>query len=304
MIRTRVYTTSEADFPLKYIADRKPYCHLVMAKPDFYKKSKTIIFNEFEKVVVSNSILIKEQWQELNDIYHWLTDKNYLNKVDEIEAKEGLTSFTTLAQKFFSWETNDGKRYYFLNDAISDSEKKEAIELRQFFQKNGQEEIVYDGKDFFAGNLDLVPLIGKKILFTGIYDLDEHPVYSYVTHIFQAPIIALELINPNYKHLSKCFLQVDDNTALYYSKAFSEESIAFLHTMFDRLIDLPEDEVDNFVMLTDLFTGPNGKIALMQMGNSLSKKILIKLGYKVIELDISEFNKFGYGIKHLRNQIY
>jgi N-dimethylarginine dimethylaminohydrolase len=54
--------------------------------------------------------------------------------------------------------------------------------------------------------------------------------------------------------------------------------------------------------MADLYSGENGKVALMEMGNSLTSKILKKFGYRIIDVDLSEFNKFGFGIRHLRNQ--
>ncbi len=301
MIRTKVYNSEEADFPLKYIDSRFGGCNIVMARPDFFVQSKIVKVDDEERFVESNPFTIKEQWEELNGIYYWLKDKNYLDEVIEIDATEGFDSLTLIADKFFSWRISETNNSYLMGCANSDSEKKQLELIRSLFDPKKDKEIEYDKEDRFAGSLDLIPHLNKRLFFAGIKADQEAKCYKHVTHIFGTPIITLELIDPRFNHLSECFLQIDEKNAMYYSKAFSDESIAYLHKIYDHIIDLPEDEVLNFSLMADLFSGKNGKIALMQMGNSLTSKILKKFNYKVVEVNLSEFNKFGLGIKHLRN---
>lgn len=302
MIRTKVYSSVEADFSLKYIENRIGGIRILMAKPDFFLQTKIEKDGDDEKYIKSNIFAIKEQWEELNDIYHWLGDKGYLDEVCEIESLEGFDSLALVADKVFSWQTSKDVCHYLLGNADTDLEKKQMESVHAFFESRNDVEIEYDGGDRFSGNLDLIPHLEKRFFFAGVRADQEIPCLKHVTHIFKAPIITLELVDNRFKHLSDCFLQIDEKNAMYFSKAFSEESIEFLHQIYDHIIDLPEEEVLNFSLMVDLFSGKDGKIALMQTrGNSLTSKILKKFGYKIIDINLSEFNKFGYGIKHLRN---
>ena len=303
MIRTKVYSSIEADFALKYIDNRVDSTRILMAKPDFFSQS-FIQKTEFEeKIIKSNPIIIQEQWEELNAIYHWLKDKNLINEIHELEAIEGLDSLTLVADKVISWKTEESD-FYFLGEAKNEIEKRQLENISHFFTKLGYNQIDYEKEAQFSGTLDLIPHLGKKLMLTGIWPDQEIPCYKYITHIFQTPIITLELIDSKFKHLSECFLQIDEKNAMYYSDAFSKESIDYLHSIYDHIIDLPEDEVNNFALMSDLFSNENEKIALIQEGNSLSSKILKKFDYKIIDINLSEFNKFGIGIKHLRNFLF
>jgi len=303
VIRTKVYSSSEADFPLKYIDNRVNSRSILMAKPDFFSHSFIEKTAFDEKIITSNLMIIQEQWEELNAIYHWLKDKGFVDEIFEMDAAEGLQSLTLIADKVISWKTEESS-FYFLGQAKSDVEKIHLEAVSSFFDSKGYDQIVYEKENRFSGTLDLVPHLGKKMILTGIRPEQEIPCYKFITHIFKTPIITLEIIDPRFKHLSECFLQIDEKNAMYFSDAFSDESIEYLHSIYDHIIDLPEDEVSNFALMSDLFLNGKEKIALVQIGNSLSSKILKKFGYKIIEINLSEFNKFGFGIKHLRNFLY
>ena len=162
MIRTKVYSSEEADFGLKYFNDRIGGTHVVMAKPDFFSQTKIAKLDDEERIIKSNTLLIVEQWSELNSIYHWLKDKHYLEGVHEIESIEGFNSLTLIGDKFFSWQTSKDENHYLLGDAFTDIEKKQQDVLRSFFNSNKDTEIEYEKGGRFSGNLDLIPHLGKR----------------------------------------------------------------------------------------------------------------------------------------------
>lgn len=303
MIRTKVYPAIDADFSLKYIKNRIETKSIVIAKPTFFQ-TKTEENSDNDNLFPSDLEIIQKQWNELKGIYHWLKDKGFLAEIHEIDSTQNTPSLTLIAEKFFSWNTENGKKYFLLNTNKHIDEKEDAEVVRSFFNTKNSVEINYEKKEPFAGTLDFVPHINKNMIFAGVKTDSKMFIHKYVTHIFQTPIIALELMDSRFKHLSECFLQIDSENALYYSKAFSNETKEYLNRTYKHIIDLPEEEVLNYALSADLYSNKSGSIALMKAENSLTSKLLKKFGYKVIDVDLSEFNKFGAGIKHLRNKIH
>ena len=110
-------------------------------------------------------------------------------------------------------------------------------------------------------------------------------------------IIPLQLINPNFYHLDTCFCPLESGYLLYYPGAFNDAMINRIKHVYtgDTIIEVSEDDAMNFSC--NAVEWKNNIIM-----NKCSPKLnydLERIGYNVIETDLSEFMKAGGSAKCL-----
>lgn len=136
-------------------------------------------------------------------------------------------------------------------------------------------------------------------LFVGIGMRTSATAATHLRRLMNKIVVSLELVDPYFFHLDTCFFPLDDTRAFYYPRAFSSTSCELLRTIFSDLMELTEAEAKSFCANSLVI----GKKVLVQQGNPSFMKKLETLGYKTIELDLSEFNKSGGGIHCLTLEI-
>lgn len=113
-------------------------------------------------------------------------------------------------------------------------------------------------------------------------------------------VIPLRLIDPGFYHLDMCFLPIDARTAFYYPEAFSESSRNLLKRLVPDLHELSAEAANAFAANSLV----SGKDIVMQTGTPAAfRQDLKNLGMRVHEVDVSEFNKAGGGIRCLINEL-
>lgn len=113
-------------------------------------------------------------------------------------------------------------------------------------------------------------------------------------------VMPLRLVDPAFYHLDMCFLPVTNQTAFYYPPAFSENSRNLLKRLVPNLHTLSSQEANAYAANSFV----SGKNILVQAGIPKSFHArLKKLDFRVIEVDVGEFNKAGGGIHCLINTI-
>ncbi len=112
-----------------------------------------------------------------------------------------------------------------------------------------------------------------------------------VSALTGAPVLALELLDPEFYHLDTCLSALDERTALYYPGAFQPEGLALLRRFWDTLIEAPEDEARHLFACNA--HSPDGQHVLIQRGCTVTNARLTAAGYHVVELDTDEYLKSG-----------
>jgi len=112
-------------------------------------------------------------------------------------------------------------------------------------------------------------------------------------------VIPLRLVDPAYYHLDTCFFPLGRDTAFYYPPAFSPNSQSLLKKLVPNLLEMDEAEAAGFAANSFV----SDKTVLIETGVPTFKTKLEQLGYNVVELDMSEFNKSGGGIHCLINTL-
>lgn len=111
------------------------------------------------------------------------------------------------------------------------------------------------------------------------------------------PVI-LNIVNPFFYHLDTCFAILDYNTALYYPKAFDEQSQRTIKGTFPTTIEVGRIDAKNFVCNAIVL----GKTIITSPATDKLKNTLASNDWQVIEVKISEFLKAGGGCKCLALQ--
>jgi N-dimethylarginine dimethylaminohydrolase len=107
----------------------------------------------------------------------------------------------------------------------------------------------------------------------------------------------LEIVDPKYYHLDVGFLPLNSQTAFYYPKAFSKESREVLKKLVPNLIEFTREEVEAFSANSVV----TGQTVIHQKDSPTFVNKLKEIGYKSIEIDLSEFMKSGGGAHCLTN---
>jgi len=105
--------------------------------------------------------------------------------------------------------------------------------------------------------------------------------------ILNLDLTYLKLADPRFYHLDTCFCLLDKDLALYYPDAFSKYTISKLKDI--KLIPVSKYNANMFACNSIVYN----KNILMPYGNNTIANKLKDVGYKVYQLDTSEFIKSG-----------
>lgn len=110
----------------------------------------------------------------------------------------------------------------------------------------------------------------------------------------QYKCISLELINSHYYHLDTCFCPLNNNTALYYPAAFSNQSQQKIQKNINA-IAVPQEEARKFACNAVVID----KQVIIPSGCPKTKLALEKKGFDVYSCELDEFLKSGGAAKCL-----
>jgi N-dimethylarginine dimethylaminohydrolase len=231
--------------------------------------------------VDSNKAL--EQWEALILAY-----KENGIEVETINQIEGLSDMPFAADQGLIVDQQN--KVLVLSNFKYSQRKEESDTYKTWFEKNGFTVEILPSDLNFEGGGECIPWNGQYFIGEGFRN--SSGTHKYITQKFGTQFISLKLIDEKYYHLDTCFFVLDSETAFYYPKAFSQDSINILNKLFSNLYEFSEDEMSGFAPNSVV----SGQIVFVQKGNPSFNKKLQSLGYDVIEVDISEFIKSGGGI--------
>lgn len=148
---------------------------------------------------------------------------------------------------------------------------------------------------YFEGNGN--SYFWNDLIFIGLGYRADKATCEFISKVFNREVVPLHIINPAFYHLDMGFLPINNETAFYYPYAFSPETQALLKKKIPHLIELTKAEAEGFAansVVTDHHV-------IHQKNNPTFVKKLADLGYKSIEIDLSEFKKSGGGAHCLTN---
>ena len=257
---------------------------VLLCKPTYF--TVDYIINPHMQPHSVNASKAMEQWENLVGAL-----KSLKIKVDVIEQ------FPDVPDMVFATDQGivQGDQVLLANFRY-DQRKKERRYYRDWFREHGfglralSNVFSFEGGDtLFFGDMLLVGTgfranVGSCEELSQKLDIDVFP---------------MRLVDANFYHLDMCFITIDNETAFYYPPAFSPNSQSMLKKLVKNLHELTQIEAEGFA--ANSFVSNDSVI--IQAGLPTFKKRLESMGKKVIEVDVSEFNKAGGGIHCLINTL-
>lgn len=256
---------------------------LLMCPPKYYEVAYEI--NAWMSVKRQVSIdLAKKQW----DAYYELVTKTLGIKVELVEPAKGLPDMVFTANaglvhndlfvlSNFRHKERRGEEPYFEKWARLAGYKIKRVD--EPFDFEGEGDALMFGSDYYMG-------------YHFRSDIQAH---DQISGMLKTPYFGLELCQEHFYHLDTCFAPLNDESALAFLPAFEAYSQMILHENIRDLIQVPEEEAKRFACNALVFE----KNVVMCDGCPETKEELEKRGFKVFQLDFSEFIKAGGAAKCL-----
>ena len=183
------------------------------------------------------------------------------------------------------------------------SRRREVPAYAAWFREHGYEVVdTVPASLFFEGCGDALWHPGRALIWGGHGERTSRDVYPALAKRFDAPVLALELSRPPYYHLDTCFCGVDERTVLVHPQALTASGMALVRRIFPRVIEVDADEASRS-MACNAAAFP-GDHVVIQSGARRTSAALRDLGYRVHEVDTSEFMKSGGSVFCLKMGVF
>ncbi|WP_420453962.1 dimethylarginine dimethylaminohydrolase family protein [Rubrivirga sp.] len=261
---------------------------VLMTRPDHFRVEYVINPHMAGNVGEVDRGRATAQWEALRDAYERVG-----MEVVVVAGTPGLPDQVFCANQTLPYQTPGGERGVVLSRMHAAQRKPEVEHYERFFTGEGYEvhHLDADLPGDFEGMGDALWHPGRYLLWGGYGYRTDRQVYDRFADSLGFPIVALELTDPDFYHLDTCLCPLDEETALYYPGAFTDEGIAAIRTHFRRTLEAPEAEA------RELFAcnahSPDGTHVLIQQGCADTNDLLRAGGYEPVEVDTSEFLKSG-----------
>lgn len=228
------------------------------------------------------------EWEKLKAAY-----ENLGFYVHEVEAQEEFPDMVFCANQSLPNIKSDGTKQVIMSVMHSEQRKGEVPHIEEVYEHSSYEVIHLDETQFtdFEGMGDAIWHFKKRLIWGGYGYRSSHEVYEHISETLNTPVIALELVDEKFYHLDTCLCVLNEETALIYPKAFSEDGLKKIRSIFPTVIEASQHEAE------DLFacnaTSPDGKNVLIQKGCAEVNQRLEELGFVVHEFSTDEFLKSG-----------
>lgn len=244
----------------------------------------------------------REQWVALRDAY-----KELGVTVEVVEADERFPDLVFAANQAFPFPDPHGlgDGYGFIPAIMAHDQRAGEVPLIADHLKG----LGYVPKSLgvnggtFEGGGDLMWFgESRRVLVGGVGPRTSAKALQAVGEQISAPLVMLDMHDPDFYHLDTCLAFLDDETAMWVPNAFKPAAQELLRSIVDELIVV--DDLEARRGLACNVHTPDGRRVLMQQGNPMTSRALDERGYDVIELDTSEFVKAGGSVYCLKMMMW
>ena len=215
-------------------------------------------------------------------------------EVLEIEPVEGLPDMIYTANIGYA------ERDIFIKANFKAPERRKESEIAvNYFEKLNYKIHTLPEDIFFEGQGDIIRSETKY--FIGYGERSSIKVKEHLEQILDKEFHPIELNNPYFYHLDTCLGPLNDETTMINPVAFTREGLELINSQFKNIIIA--DEQDNNSLACNLVVNKNNVF----IGKGISEKLKRELesyGFKVIEIDMTEFLKGGGSVKCLTQEIF
>ena len=259
---------------------------ILMAHPKYFDVQYVINPHMKEHIGNIDKIKALKQWEILKSQYEQIgIFVHVINPVPE------LYDMVFAANQSLPYRTLNGEQVVVMSKMHSPYRQPEVEYFAEWYDNHGYRVIRQNDPPVdFEGTGDVIWHPQKRLMYIGYGFRTDKAALVRAAQLIQAPVIALELIDPRFYHLDTALCPLDERTAIFVPDAFSTEGHALIEQSFERLIPAPISEAMNFVANGHC---PNGRHFIVQKGSPVTTNAVAELGFKIIEVDTSEFIKSG-----------
>ncbi len=285
----QVITTADQ---IDFTVDERPSMPLptdvLMVRPLHYSVDYVINPHMADQVGKVDKIEANNEWELVRSLF----DQIGMN-IHIIEDQEGLPDMVFCANQSLPYKDEDGKNHVFMSIMHADQRKDEVPYFEQWYRQHGYELHYLDEDKIndFEGCGDAIWHTGKRLLWGGYGYRSSLEAYETISDTFNVPVLALELVDESFYHLDTCFCVLDQDTALIYPEAFTEEGLTMINKMFDNVIQSSKYEAEELFACNA--SCPDGRNVIIQQGCTDVNKNLRDNGFSVHEVSTYEYLKSG-----------
>ena len=159
----------------------------------------------------------------------------------------------------------------------------------KWFESQNYNTLGRDYSEFFEGGGDAC-FSDYNTLWAGYGARSSKSVYEKIKQLGNFDVVICDLVDPKFYHLDTCFCPVGQHSALWYPPAFSPSTQNEIKKRLPDAIEVSAEEAKNFVC--NAINIRNTVISPIGVSEK-TKENLAKIGYSVVEVDMSEFMKSG-----------
>ena len=283
-----ITSADQIDFTVEERPSMPLPTEVLMVRPLHYSVDYVINPHMADQVGNVDKIEANNEWNLVRSLF----DQIGIN-IHVIEDQEGLPDMVFCANQSLPYIDEDGNEHVFMSIMHADERKDEVPYIEQWYRQNGYK-IHYLDEDKindFEGCGDAIWHTGKRLLWGGYGYRSSLEAYETISDTFDVPILALELVDESFYHLDTCLCVLDEQTALIYPEAFTDEGLEMISKIFDTVIQASKYEAEELFACNA--SCPDGRNVIIQQGCTDVNKNLRDNGFSVHEVSTYEFLKSG-----------
>jgi N-dimethylarginine dimethylaminohydrolase len=169
--------------------------------------------------------------------------------------------------------------------------------FRRWFQQTGFSVCDVPRVTPFEGEGDALFEADGSRLWAGHGPRTREVSHQRLTDLWNVEVISLRLIDPRFYHLDTCFCPLSNSDVMYYAAAFDAESQKKIERAYPKAKRICVSESDALCFACNAVN--IGRTVLL---NQISAELSVELasfGYRVIQVELTEFLKAGGAAKCL-----
>lgn len=283
-----VTKADQIDFSISELPSMPVPGRVLMVKPTHFDVEYVI--NPHMKGFIGqvDKMQAENEWEYLVDGYEELGYKVHI-----MDGQEGLPDMVFCANQSLPFVDENGNKKVVMGIMHADQRKGEVPFIEEWYKNNGYEVIRPDPAIVtdFEGMGDALWHFKRRLLWGGYGFRSSLNAYEQISEVTEAPVIALELVDDFFYHLDTCLCILNENHALIYPDAFTDEGLEMIQKLFKNVIQATPYEAKKLFAVNAAC--PDGKNVFIQQGCTDVNQKLRDAGFYVHEFSTYEFIKSG-----------
>lgn len=256
-----------------------PSGRVLMCPPEYYGIYYEI--NPWMSVAKqSNRDLARRQWDSLYDLYRELGVT-----VELMDPVEGLPDMVFTANAGVA-----GGDLFISSNFRHPERRGEEEHFCAWFQAHRYRVERLPKDCFFEGMGDIKPY--RDLLFAGFYFRSDIRSHLLVGEKLGKLVVSVELCDKRFYHLDTCFCPLDDELVMFFPSALQGYSRTAVQHHTSTHLEVSEEDALAFTCNCVAV----GREIVLNRASPAVREALEGRGFKVIQIDVSEFMKAGGGV--------